>query len=55
VLSCPVEAISTDEKRGIKVIDQTKCTKCGSCITVCPTEYNAVIKLSPPSLVPKDK
>ena len=55
VLSCPVEAIRTDEKRGIKVIDQTKCTKCGSCITICPTEYNAIIKLSPPSLVPQDK
>jgi NADH-quinone oxidoreductase subunit F len=55
VLSCPVEAISTDEKRGIKVIDQTKCTKCGSCILICPPEYNAIVKLSPPSLVPQDK
>jgi len=58
VLSCPVKAISSDEK-GIKVIDQTKCTKCGSCQLVCPPEYNAVVKLSPPSLVPtavaKDK
>ncbi len=51
VLSCPVKAITTDEK-GIKVIDQTKCTKCGSCQLVCPPEYNAVIRLSPPSLVP---
>jgi NADH-quinone oxidoreductase subunit F len=51
VLSCPVKAISSDEK-GIKVIDQTKCTKCGSCQLVCPPEYNAVIRLSPPSLVP---
>jgi NADH-quinone oxidoreductase subunit F len=51
VLSCPVEAITANEK-GIKVIDQTKCTKCGSCQLVCPPEYNAVIKLSPPSLVP---
>ena len=51
VLACPVEAIVTDEK-GIKVIDQTKCTKCGSCQLVCPPEYNAVIRLSPPSLVP---
>jgi NADH-quinone oxidoreductase subunit F len=58
VLSCPVEAIVTNEK-GIKVIDQSKCTKCGSCQLVCPPEYNAVVKLSPPSLVPtpvaKDK
>jgi NADH-quinone oxidoreductase subunit F len=51
VLACPVEAIFTNEK-GIKVVDQTKCTKCGSCQLVCPPEYNAVIKLSPPSLVP---
>lgn len=51
VLSCPVKAITTNEK-GIKVIDQTKCTKCGSCQLVCPPEYNAVIRVSPPSLVP---
>jgi NADH-quinone oxidoreductase subunit F len=51
VLSCPVKAIASDEK-GIKVIDQSKCTKCGSCQLVCPPEYNAVIRLSPPSLVP---
>ncbi len=51
VLSCPVKAITTNEK-GIKVIDQTKCTKCGSCQLVCPPEYNAVIRLSPPGLVP---
>jgi NADH-quinone oxidoreductase subunit F len=51
VLACPVEAISSTEK-GIKVIDQTKCTKCGSCLLLCPPEYNAVVKLSPPSLVP---
>ena len=51
VLACPVEAITANEK-GIKVIDQTKCTKCSSCMLVCPPEYNAVVKLSPPSLVP---
>jgi NADH-quinone oxidoreductase subunit F len=51
VLACPAEAIKANEK-GIKVIDQTKCTKCSSCKLVCPKEYNAVVKLSPPSLVP---
>lgn len=51
VLACPVEAITTNEK-GIKVIDQTKCTKCSSCMLVCPEEYSAVVKLSPPSTVP---
>jgi len=51
VLACPAEAIHSDEKR-IKVIDQTKCTKCGSCEEVCPPEYNAVIRVSPPTSVP---
>ncbi len=51
VLTCPVEAVS-GEKGKIKVIDQTKCVKCGTCRDVCPPEYNAVVKLSPPSLVP---
>lgn len=51
VLSCPVKAISSDEKR-IKIIDQTKCTKCGTCLEICPPEYNAVVKLSPVTLVP---
>jgi len=49
--SCTVEAISPNKKR-IKVIDQEKCVKCGTCLTACPPEYNAVIKLSPPSEVP---
>ena len=54
VLACPVEAILTNEK-GIKVVDQTKCTKCGSCELVCPPEYNAVVRLSPVSLVPSSE
>jgi len=54
VLACPAEAIFSDAK-GIKVVDQPKCTKCGSCELVCPTEYNAVIRLSPVSLVPADR
>lgn len=49
--SCTVEAISPNKKR-IKVIDQEKCVKCGTCLKACPPEYNAVIKLSPPSEVP---
>jgi len=54
VLACPVEAIFSDEK-GLKVVDQSKCTKCGSCELVCPVEYNAVIRLSPVSLVPENR
>jgi NADH-quinone oxidoreductase subunit F len=53
--TCTVEAISTDKKRRIKVIDQKKCVKCGICLKACPPQYDAVIKLSPPFLVPASK
>jgi len=46
VLKCPAEAIHPDQKN-IKIIDQTKCLKCGICLEVCPKEYRAVIKVSP--------
>ncbi len=49
--TCTVEAISTNKKR-IKVIDQEKCVKCGTCLDACPPQYDAVMKLSPPSEVP---
>ena len=49
--SCTVEAISPNKKR-IKVIDQEKCVKCGTCLKACPIQYNAIVKLSPPSEVP---
>ena len=49
--TCTVEAISTNEKR-IKVVDQEKCVKCGTCLDACPPQYNAVVRLSPPSEVP---
>jgi NADH-quinone oxidoreductase subunit F len=51
--TCTVEAISANKKR-IKVIDQEKCVKCGTCLAACPKEYNAIVKLSPPSEVPED-
>ncbi|MCX5993081.1 MAG: 4Fe-4S binding protein [Chloroflexi bacterium] len=54
VLACPAEAVFSDDK-GLKVVDQLKCTKCGSCELVCPAEYNAVIRLSPVNLVPADR
>ncbi|MCX5996130.1 MAG: NADH-quinone oxidoreductase subunit F [Chloroflexi bacterium] len=54
VLACPAEAVFSDEQ-GLKVVDQVKCTKCGSCELVCPAEYNAVIRLSPVSLVPENR
>lgn len=46
VLKCPAVAIHPDQKN-IKIIDQTKCVKCGICLEVCPKEYRAVIKVSP--------
>ena len=44
-LVCPTEAIFANEQR-IKVIDQVKCVKCGTCLQVCPPEYDAVIKVT---------
>jgi len=49
--TCTVEAISSNKKR-IKVVDQDKCVKCGTCLVACPPQYGAVIKVSPPSEVP---
>jgi NADP-reducing hydrogenase subunit HndC len=43
--NCPVDAISGG-KGIIHVIDQAKCTKCGTCFEVCPTRFGAVVKLS---------
>ncbi len=51
MLTCPTEAIK-GEKGEIKVIDQEKCVNCGTCMEVCPPEYNAVVKLSPVSSLP---
>ncbi len=52
--SCTVEAITPNKQR-IKVIDQEKCVKCGTCLGACPPQYNAIVKLSPPSEVPASK
>lgn len=51
VLTCPTEAIKGG-KGEVKVIDQEKCTKCGTCLEVCPPEYDAVVKLSPVTSLP---
>ncbi len=52
VLVCPTEAIKGG-KGEIKTIEQEKCSKCGTCLEVCPHEYNAVVKISPVSKLPK--
>jgi NADH-quinone oxidoreductase subunit F len=51
--SCTVEAITPNKKR-IKVIDQEKCVKCGTCLKACPPQYSAIVKLTPPGEVPQD-
>lgn len=43
--NCPVGAIRGG-KRVIHVIDQNKCTKCGTCLDLCPPRFGAVIKVS---------
>jgi len=48
---CPVDAIFTTKGRK-KAIDQELCVKCGECRAVCPPEYDAVLKVSPPELAP---
>ncbi|MFC1872613.1 NADH-ubiquinone oxidoreductase-F iron-sulfur binding region domain-containing protein [Chloroflexota bacterium] len=45
VRSCAVGAIKGG-KRLVHVIDQNKCIKCGSCLEVCPTRFDAVVKVS---------
>lgn len=47
VLKCPTKSIFTND-RGIKEINQTKCSKCGNCLEVCPEVYKAV-KIFPKS------
>ncbi len=51
VLTCPTEAIGGGVGK-VKHIDQEKCVNCGTCRDVCPPEYDAVVKLSPISLLP---
>lgn len=43
--NCPTEAI-VGGKRLVHVIEQSKCIKCGTCLDVCPSRFNAVIKVS---------
>jgi NADH-quinone oxidoreductase subunit F len=51
VACCPTEAVFTTSTRK-KGIDQNLCVKCGECMVACPPQYDAVRKVSPPSLAP---
>jgi NADP-reducing hydrogenase subunit HndC len=42
---CPAESIY-GEKNIVHVIDQAKCTRCGTCLDVCPEKFGAVRKIS---------
>jgi len=48
---CPVDAVFSARDRK-KAVDQSRCVKCGECAAVCPPEYDAVRKVSPPTLAP---
>jgi NADH-quinone oxidoreductase subunit F len=43
--NCPANAIKGGKKL-VHVIDQSKCTKCGTCLDVCPPRFSAVVKIS---------
>jgi NADH-quinone oxidoreductase subunit F len=51
VACCPTESVFTTSTRK-KGIDQDLCVKCGECMVACPPQYDAVRKVSPPSLAP---
>ncbi len=44
--NCPTKAI-TGEPKKVHKIDQSKCIKCGICLSVCPPKFNAVKKVTP--------
>ncbi len=52
--NCPSEAI-TGGKRLVHIIDQDKCTRCGTCLDVCPPKFGAVVKVSGKELEVLDK
>jgi NADP-reducing hydrogenase subunit HndC len=43
--NCPTGAIRGELKH-VHIIDETKCTKCGTCLDVCPPKIAAIVKVS---------
>ncbi len=56
-IECPDKAIDGGKKK-IHIIDQEKCTNCGTCLDVCPSKFDAVVKISGepvPDPIPEDQ
>ena len=51
---CPVDAVFTTSTRK-KGIDPELCVRCGECMSACPSQYDAVRKVSPPQRAPTVK
>jgi NADH-quinone oxidoreductase subunit F len=54
---CPAGAIDGGKSK-IHIVNQEKCTKCGTCFEVCPPRFGAVNKISGepvPSPVPEEE
>lgn len=47
VRNCPFGAITMDEKTGIPVVDNSKCTSCGKCVKICPRGLYEIRPLGP--------
>ena len=43
--NCPADAIKGG-RRMVHVIDQEKCIKCGTCYEMCPSRFQAIVKVS---------
>ena len=43
--NCPANAIDGGKNK-IHVIDQSKCTKCGTCFDVCPPKFASIMRIS---------
>jgi Na+-translocating ferredoxin:NAD+ oxidoreductase RNF subunit RnfB len=49
VAACKFDAICIDEKTGLPVVDEDKCTSCGACVKACPRNIIELRKKGPKS------
>ena len=47
VAACQFGALSMDEKTGLPVVDEEKCTSCGKCVKACPRNIIELRKKGP--------